>query len=716
MINWNINKKDIIDDTMEMIKKSKNNIDNLIKNPLKNKNDVLNFLDVLSSDINEFSNFHSVYAFLQFINIDLREASQKSDEALVEYCNIQNANVDFYNKIILFYKNAKKYNILDEQDVKLISRLIKNYGINGIEKNKNILTINQEIKKLENNIATFVGDSENKTMQLSIENLGGLPDQFINNLPIIVKSPLRYGIKLTKTNFELCMKYIDDHNIRKKIENEYSNKFLPIINDIIKLLVLRNKKANILGFKSYADFKTSSQMTKRSDNVKEFLNDLLQKLDYRYYKEFETLLRLKKNDLPDEANIINSWDLLYYLNKWKNSYGIDEYYIQEFFEINNTLKRIMDIYQEIFSVQFKFINTTVWDPSVKTFEIYSSDNKIIGYLHIDLLSRNNKVRGIRTYCLRQACSGVIPVIALIGSFDPLHNKKTENVLLHYQEVISLFHEFGHVFHNIFGTTKYTVFSGTNVEIDFVEVPAFTLDLLCWNNENILKRLSCHYKTKLPLPESIIKKIIKIKNLDIGIYYKKHILLSQYDQLIHSNDKLIKLYENIVKAEFNIDIDPKKIFVEFYKKLSDSIMTYEGSYDKKYKINLNNGIIFPVEIIDIVCSCDGIYYSHVWSKVLSCELYYFDKNIFNIGGGENLKNKILIYGGLKNAYDLIKNYINKKPSIDGFIKMYCLEDNDEEFSFYGENNTFPVSYAKKNIENNFNNNKFSEINESEIDNY
>lgn len=660
-IKWNLEADDINYQTTIIIEQSRKLYNDIIRTQSNPK-----IISMLNDDLNRFNIFHNFCGFLQFVSPDpkIRKASGNADLILSKYINELNTRDDVYSKLL----EVKKNNV-DPNDLQFVNKLILNYQRNGINLNdgskQTLLKINHEISKMENMIIKFINESENNYIKLTSVQLEGIPNAIINTFEKL--SIGIYNVQFNKTNYAFLMKYVNDSQVRKFIESSYSVKFDGIIEYLSKLIVLRDKHAKILSYECYSDFKSHTAMTKNSGNIKNFLVELLHKLDFRYKREIDTLMKIMVKDNNHEN--VNSWDIQYYMTKWKQEYGINDNSLKEYFEMNNTLKMTMEIYQKLFGIKFsEKSGEKLWCDKIVTYAIYDN-NKIIGYLHMDLLCRNGKYKQTRCYCLQPATYDQTPIICLVASFGQF---------LNFHEVIALFHEFGHILHHIFGKTKYSIFSGTNVESDFVETPAQILDLLCWEKD-IIKQLSKHYKNGKCLDDDIIGKLIKMKNLDIGLHYKKHILIALFDQVLYSSDKFIDACEDIIK---NNDMKQLKLLItSLYNELHEEIMT-DNNGDFKYKIITNEKIGLSIDWVHSLCESDSQYYSFIWSRVLSSDIYSgaIKGKQLNSDIGNQLKKKILSFGGTKSAYDMICDYINRKPAIDGFINMHDL-DVEMEYSFF-----------------------------------
>ncbi len=691
MMNWDMDPTELIKLTETVIKKS------------KETNDTFSNLETLANDINELQTFHSVCGFLQYAspNSKIRKASAKCDLMLTRYTNELDLREDIYHKLLEMKKNK-----LSSDDLFFVNKLILNYERNGIKLDKDkrelLLKIKHEISKLENGIANYICQIEKNTINLTKEQVNGISE---NILKTFTFEENMYKIKANKNNYNICMKYIINEKVRENIETYYSNLCAgTLINYITKLIVLRDKHAKLLSYKCHSDYKAFIQMTKNSNNIKNFMAELLTKLNFRYMRELDTIKKIS-NDKQ-----LYTHDIQYYITKWKQEYGINDNVLKEYFEFNNTMNGIFKIYEKLFSITFiKLNNKNTWHPDVTIYAILNKTQKLIGHLYLDVFSRDSKYKQTRCFCLKPGTlTGQLPSVVLMSSIGTIEKTKDNVTLVNFQDVISLFHEMAHVMHHIFGKTKYAIFNGLNVEVDFVETPAQVLDLLCWE-KHVIKQLSHHYQTGESLDDTIISKLIKFKNIDVGLHYKKHILVSLFDQMVYSSQQVVDTIEGLLKTG-NVD-DINTTMSNLYRQLNNEIMI-DNKKNLKYKIGLSNKIGVPYDWISTFLGSDAQYYCSIWSRVISADMYS-EKIKGNIDGevGNELVEHIFQYGGTKPGYEMICNYMKRTPSIDGFINMHDL-DTDMEYSFFLNTDQIAnMSEYSKHIETEAN--KFSEINESAI---
>ncbi len=655
IFHWN--NKNILPITVSIIEKSINNNNIIANHKIENKNDVNKIISLIADDITICQSLHSICNFMQYINVNTKN-SIKAEILISNHEKTLNLRNDIYNKLqeIKSFKKVK----LTHEDEQFIDELIKCYKASGIEltkKNKELLQkINTEISNTEMIIEKHIHESENNMLNIEYDNLNGMPLHIINTFENIDCDNVKF--KLDKLNYNLCLTYIQNNKVRNNIEYLYSkDKYEPIIGQIGKLFVLRDKRAKLLSFTNHSDYILSQQMCKNSEQVQTFLKKILDKL-----KLFD-----KKNN-----NTKNILDISFHLNKWKKDNGLDNDIIKEYFEIKDVISKIIKIYELIFDVKFiKLNNASVWCNDLLVYCIMSNDTNI-GYLYLDLFNREGKYKQIRCFCLQSGCMYPIlsdkylkPIISLCASFGKFTNGIT---LINFGEVASIFHEFGYVMHHIFGKTKYIIFSGINVEEDFMETPAQILELLCYE-PFVIKYLSNHYCKKTMMSDILIEKIIQYKNLEDNLNYKKNILLSYYDQIIYSSSSFINLCETSINENKKKQIQPALKIL----------------YDKLYNeiLNKKSTLPLPKEFMEIIIGSDSKYYNYLWSKMLATDLFNSNIKGKQIDSliGLKMKNCIFKHGGTKTSYEMCALYLGKEISMetDSENKMSPAQNDFERYS-------------------------------------
>lgn len=609
---WDMKPNNLINVTKKFINVSLNKNKNIV-----NVNDHKILLEILSDDITELLAIENLCNFLFNLSpdINMKNAAKESIDLLNIYLNeLVKYNDIIYDKILKF-----KANYTDSEDISFIKYLLKKFNISGKGMNNNLknnyISIKSGIDNLENNIKNKINLCK-KYIYLSNIELYGVPESL--KLQYTLNDDNKFKIELDVRNFNILMQYLVNDNVRQKVENEYSNKFINCIDDISKLLVLKNKQSNMLNFKNYIEMiGTTKNIISSCDEIQNFLSNITDLLKEKYNMETNILLKFKNNDknLENNSNELNSWDIQYYLRKWKNKFGFKDKFISQYFVLENTISKIFVIFEDIFDIKIKKIvsNIIKWHDDVELYGIYHNNN-IVAFFYLDMYKRTNKLSNIGYYFLQNNCiypiktnSMNIPISIMVKNYW-----KKNITLLSYSEVVKFAQDFVDILYNSLNYAKFSILCGSNKRGMQINI-LYDLIEYIFTKENIITKLSEHYKTKEKLPRQTVNKIIKTNNMGFSINLMKQILISTYDVYIHSDKELISFCEN------NIDHDKCfNMYNNLYIALHNSTLE---------NINPNN-ILLPGSFPDYLFTSDGQYYSKILSKMYAGNLYHYYKNNFN----------------------------------------------------------------------------------------
>lgn len=633
---------------IKSIKKENRNFENTI---LALENSGNDFTDTIYQ-IGVYSITHKDKAYRDMADNFQKEMSEKMTD--IEYDkDIYLAFMDYYNGN---YKKEKKNldKLYSEGSVKLVEDEYKGYKRMGFDlpkaKQGRLKLIIKEISKLSIDFSKNI--SEYKDFILcNEEEIKGLPENFLKTL---TKENGKYKITLDYPSMGPFLQYADNREKRKELMDKNYRKGgkenLKILAQIVKL---RNEKAKILGFKNFVDFNLENRMAKNENNVRKFVEGLIKKLEPVSKKEFLDLNNFAKNNLEQYKNVkkIDYYDISYVATKYKeNKYAYDTSKIKEYFELENVLNTTFDIFGELFNfkaseIKDNKINKINVDKDVRIFEFKDKKSKeIISYFILDLFPREGKYS--------HACSAefiiggekenkrVIPINEIICNFS----KPTKNLpsLLTLGEVETFFHEFGHAIHYMFTKAKYGTQAGYNVVFDFVETPSQMLENFLFN-ENNLKKLAIHYKTKKVLDKEIINKIINSKNFLNSFNYLRQNIMSLFDLDLHSNK---------IKPE-----NSAKHYINLIKKYQDFDLTKDN--------------IFPAGFGHLMGYAAG-YYSYMLALVYADDFYSVFKEVGNDKKklkeiGERYRKEILEVGGSRDESISVQKFLGRNSNNKAFLE-------------------------------------------------
>lgn len=648
----------------ELIRKSEEEIHAIVNNPeeptFENVIDALAYsgeqLDLAS---NIFFNLNSAET-----SDELQHIAQEVSQILTEYSSKISQNEALFSKIKKVYDEKEKYNLNEEQQM-LLNETYKGFVRSGAllneEDKEKLKKINMDLSLKSLQFGQNVLASTNHYFRhvTNKDDLAGIPEAILEQYAEEAKERNLEGwvVTLQYPSYIPFMTYAENRTLRKELAlangkksfdgGEFDNQNL-----IKELLSLKQQKAELLGYENYATYVLEERMAKSPAKVIDFLNELLTKAQPYAAKEIEELKALAKADGIDD---MQAYDHAFYAEKLRKAkYDLNDEELKPYFPLNQVQDAVFGLAEELFHLIFEERNDIPkYHEDVKVYEVQeiiaASGSSMIekefkALLYVDYFPRKGKRAGawMTSYKNQYHKGGENsrPHISIVCNFS----KPTKDTpsLLTFQEVTTLFHEFGHALHGMLANTQYPNLSGTSVKWDFVELPSQFLENFCYEPE-FLKTFAKHYKTGEVLPDEKIEKIAQSKNFMEGYQTLRQLGFGLLDMNYHTKvgeleSKSVKEFEDeYTKATQLYPANPETAMSPSFSHI------FQGGYSAGY-------------------------YSYKWAEVLDADAFqYFKENgIFNPEIAAKYK-VLLSSGGTKDPMELYKSFRGSEPKVESLLK-------------------------------------------------
>jgi len=444
------------------------------------------------------------------------------------------------------------------------------------------------------------------------------------------------------------MKYAKNRKLRKELSMAFGSKGfhndeLDNQENVKRIVNLRHERANLLGYKTHADFVLEERMAETPEKVKDFLNELLEKAKPAAEREFTELEAYAKE--LDNIDRLEKWDSAYYSEKLKQKlFNLDDEKLKPYFKLENVINGVFKVAEKLFGLTFKEVdNVDKYHPEVKTFEVYDND-EFISLFYADFHPRPGKRGGawMTSYKPQYILNGENsrPHISNVCNFTKPTSSKPS--LLTFNEVTTLFHEFGHGLHGMLANTNYPSLSGTSVYWDFVELPSQVMENWCYEKE-ALELFAHHYETGELIPMELVAKIKESATFQEGMATVRQLSFGLLDMAWHGKAPLgikdVKAYEEEAFESTNL-----------FPETAETCMS--TSFSHIFQGGYSSG-----------------YYSYKWAEVLDADAFaYFKENgVFSKMVADKFKEHVLSKGGTENPMDLYKKFRGAEPKIDALLE-------------------------------------------------
>ena len=638
---------------MEGIRRDNEQIEKTVNNPAKPTfdNTIINteedegYYDLLSRVSTVFYNLLSAET-----NDAMDALAQKMQPILTQHANDVRLNPRLFERVRYVHRHHRRLTpeekmlldncydgfvrsgaLLDEAGKERLRQLTEEASMLGLQFSQNLL-------------------KENKAYTLHITDeaqLDGLPETAREAAALTAKEHGRQGwlFTLDTPSYSPFMTYSTQRELRKQLymarntvcthPNAENNL------DICKRLVnLRREIAQLLGYKTYADYVLKRRMASSARNVYRLLDDLIDAYKPTAQKEWKELQ-------PARGDRLKPWDVPFYSHQLQmKKYNIDQEMLRPYFELSNVIKGVFGLANRLYGITFKENrDIPVYHPDVKAYEVFDKDGSYLAVFYADFHPRKGKQGGAwmteyQGQCIDRKGENIRPHVSVVMNLT----KPTEDkpALLTLGEVETFLHEFGHSLHGMFANTRFESLSGTNVWWDFVELPSQFMENYAVEKE-FLRTFAFHYQTGEPLPDELIRRIVRSRNFMAATACLRQVSFGLLDMAYYTK-----------KDEFNDDI------ISFEKQAWKKAILGEQLPDT----------CMTVQFSHIMAGGYAAgYYSYKWAEVLDADAFSVFKRhgIFDRKTAQSFRDNILSRGGTEHPMTLYKRFRGSEPTIDALLK-------------------------------------------------
>ena len=585
-------------------------------------------------------------------NDEIQKIAQEVSPWLSEFGNDITLNTALFARVKAVF-NLKETLDLSPEQTMLLDKQYKSFARNGANLNEEDKSKLREIDAKLSTLSLKFGENvlaETNAFELHITNendLAGLPESEKE----AAKSNDKEGwvFTLDYPSYIPFLTYIDDRELRKKMaiaagkkgfqDNSFNNEGV-----VLEIVNLRHQRANLLSYKTHAHFVLEERMAETPENVIDFSNNLLEKAKPAAIKEFNNLEAYAKK--LDGIDQLQKWDGAYYSEKLKKElFDLDQEILKPYFKLENVIGGVFEIANRLFDLQFKEVsNIDKYHEDVKTYNVTDTKGNFIAVFYADFHPRKGKRNGawMTSYKSQQIKNNINerPHVSIVCNFTK--PTETKPSLLTFNEVTTLFHEFGHALHGMLANTTYNSLSGTSVSWDFVELPSQVLENWCFEKE-ALELFAKHYETGEIIPMKYVEKIKESASFHEGMQTLRQLSFGLLDMQWHGQDPTkissVKAFENVAFAD-------TKLYPDVVENVMSTAFShiFQGGYSAGY-------------------------YSYKWAEVLDADAfeYFLEEGIFNKEVATKFKDSVLSKGGTEKPMELYKRFRGKEPKPDALLK-------------------------------------------------
>ena len=593
-------------------------------------------------------------------NETLQKIAEKISPMLTEYSMYVSLNNDLFQRVKAVYEKKDELGLAQDQ-MTLLENNYKDFvrgGANLSDEDKALYSKwSEELSLTTLQFSKNVLAATNAyTLHITDESeLGGLPE-FVKTMgaeTAAEKGLEGWAYTLDYPSYSPFLKYSTNRELRKQIWLAYNTRAIGgefDNTDIVKKIVdLRIKIANILGYETYADYALEERMAKDKNTVNNFIMQLLEpSLEFAKKDVADVYAYAKKNGFEDSQ--LQPWDFTYWSERYQEAeYSLNAEELKPYFQLESCIDAVFGLANTLYGITFHEVdNVPVYHEDVKVYEVKDFDGRHLALFYADFFPRASKRGGawMTDFRGQSIKDGVEyrPFVSIVCNFT----KPTADApsLITHDEFTTFLHEFGHALHGILAEGRYPSLTGTGVSRDFVELPSQIMENWAYEPE-YLNSFAKHYQTGEPIPAELIEKIVAAKNYLAGYAQVRQLHFAYLDMAWHTLTEVPQVstveFEQSVLAPYNVMATAKEA-------------AFSGSFSHIFSGGYSAG-----------------YYSYKWAEVLEADAFslFKEKGIFNTEVSGSFRKNILSAGGAQDEAEIYRNFRGHNPQPEALMEKLGL---------------------------------------------
>lgn len=638
----------------EAIRMAKERIEQIEKQANPNFKNVIESLEFASLELNRvaeiFFNLNSAET-----NDEIQSKAKDISPKLTAFGNDVMLNANLFAKVDAVYQNRESEN-LNGEEMRLLEKTWKSFTRNGAALSDDDKEKLRELDKELSTLSLQFGENvlaDTHAFELHLtdeEDLSGLPESVLEMGKATAEEKEKKGwvFTLDYPSYMGFMTYADRRDLRHKMwlafskrgynENDYNNTHI-----VQRIANLRLQRANLLGFESHAAFVLAERMAETPQRVISFLNDLREKAVPAAQNDVDEVAEYAKS--TDGIDELQRWDFGYYSEKLKKEkYAIDDEVLKPYFPLPQVLDGAFEVARRLYQITFEErSDIPVYHKEVRTFEVKNNDGSTLAIFYADFHPRKGKRNGawMTSYLSQYTKDGkeVRPHISIVCNFT--RPSKDKPALLTFNEVTTLFHEFGHALHGMLAEGTYPSLTGTSVYWDFVELPSQIMENWCYEPE-ALALFAKHYETGEVIPKIMVDRIVESATFLEGYATVRQLSFGYLDMLWHNSTS--EITQSMAELEESV-FKPLDVFPEVTGTAMSTAFShiFQGGYSAGY-------------------------YSYKWAEVLDADAFesFKEKGLFDTETASKFR-KLLSSGGRVHPMELFVEFKGKEPNPEALLR-------------------------------------------------